>query len=137
MSIIIIEKAKIGSFGNVFFKWPIIPYFFWKDLQLQIKCALSMIIQANYLQNVLFQFCIVCYQKREHDSINTFGNPKITKYSSLSTRFQIPRFFAKTIDISNITKILHLTNYCYWSSIRAIIRKITKAIPLMTLEIVW
>ncbi len=70
-----------------------------------------MTIQANCLQNALFWFHIVRYQKSDRGPSNTFSNPRITEYSPLSTRFQMPGSFTTTINMSNIAEMLCSTNY--------------------------
>ena len=94
-----------------------------------------MTIQANFLQNILFQFCIIYCQKRNHGPNNTSSNPRITKCFFLSMQFQMPRSSVMTLDINDIVKILHLINHYYWFFIRAIVGKITKIIPLINLKI--
>lgn len=45
--VLLLLREPKSALSDVLFKWPIIPYFFWKNLQLQIKCASSMTIQVN------------------------------------------------------------------------------------------
>ena len=137
LGVTVADNTRVGIFGNVSFKCSIEPYFFWKLFQLQSKCALSTTIHANRQQNLLFRFCIVLCQKRKRGPSNTFRKPIITEYSFLSMRFQMPGSLATKFDISVTAKIPRSYNYCCWSSIRAIVGKMTKPMPPVTSGIDW